>query len=205
MTIRKIWSYDDDLICCMEYLCFALRESPCRTLQELIDTLSVKLPHISKGSIRMKLQNIKQVSLNLGLEDGVNIPPLDQYSRQCKTAFQQAVAEAARDARPLSIEAPQKTPNRSVIVSEDPDDFLDIFLATQDYLNELVLHARFGEGTISRITPSHITVTFAQKNVRFIYPDAFKNFLQFKNKRLQTRMDDFFHHLYDKDKPPHIL
>ena len=43
----------------------------------------------------MKLQNIKQVALDSGLEDSLDISPLSQYSVQCMQAFNAATDDLA--------------------------------------------------------------------------------------------------------------
>lgn len=190
MMIRKAWNYEDDLVCCREYLRFALGETAAKSIRSLIEDLAVKLPHISKGSLRMKLQNIKQISVELNLNDGVQLSPLDQYSVQSKRAFKQAIQEIVKENPPF-IPCIDPAPVRPIILSQDLDDFLDIFMS-REYLNEAVTHKRFGEGTITEINLDYLTATFADRCVKFVYPNAFKRFLRFKNQSLQNRMDEFF-------------
>ena len=84
------WTQEDDYVCCKEYLEFVFIEKIESNANTLIDRICKKLPHISRGSIRMKVQNIKQVALEGGLEDVIDITPLLNYSEQCKKAFDKA-------------------------------------------------------------------------------------------------------------------
>jgi hypothetical protein len=52
--------------------------------------LAEEMPHISYGSLRMKIQNIKAIALDVGLEDRFTFSPLSNYSVQCKRAFNDA-------------------------------------------------------------------------------------------------------------------
>lgn len=81
------WSPEDDYICCRAYLEFVFVDGTSHSLSEMVEMLHLKLPRIDKGSLRMKLQNIKQVALDEGLEDSLDISPLSRYSRQCHKAF----------------------------------------------------------------------------------------------------------------------
>lgn len=87
------WSKNDDYVCCREYLEFVFIERIESNVNTLIDRICEKLPHISRGSIRMKVQNIKQVALDSGLEDMIEISPLLNYSEQCRLAFDKAVSD----------------------------------------------------------------------------------------------------------------
>lgn len=93
MSSKHRWSYEDDYICCQEYLKFVFDYIGDDSLIELVEIISRKLPHIEQGSIRMKIQNIKKIALEEGLEDRLTFSPLSNYSVQCKRAFYDAVDE----------------------------------------------------------------------------------------------------------------
>ncbi len=84
------WSLEDDYVCCKAYLEYVFLNEIDYGVKELIERIYLKLPHISRGSIRMKLQNIKAVALECGLEDSLEISPLTNYSARCMRAFQMA-------------------------------------------------------------------------------------------------------------------
>ena len=175
----------------MEYLRFALRESSCRSLAELLEMLSKKLPHIPTGSIRMKIQNIKAISLEFGLDDGVEVSPLDQYSAQSKFAFKCAIKEILREDPPeeipISVDPVPPSNVRIIHEPEELDSYIDLF-CDDFYLGESVIHKFFGEGVVTEVEKECITVSFPQKKAKFRYPEAFDRFLQFKDQFLQRRI-----------------
>lgn len=47
-----------------------------------------------------------------------------------------------------------------------------------DLLNKKVKHAIFGVGTVTEFSDKYITIQFAEKTSKFVYPDAFEKFLK---------------------------
>ena len=47
-----------------------------------------------------------------------------------------------------------------------------------DLLNTKVKHAVFGVGTVTEADDKNVTIQFATKKSKFVYPDAFKKFIQ---------------------------
>lgn len=91
MARLHAWTYEEDFICCMEYLEFVFNYTGEDKTKNLVEKLKRQLPHISAGSLRMKAQNIKYIAMESGLEDRLSISPLSQCSEQCKKAFADAV------------------------------------------------------------------------------------------------------------------
>ena len=91
------WSYEDDLACARAYFAFVMDTNRYKRIGEVIHNLSLRLPDISPGSIKMKLQNLKAVSIDRGFDDGLSIKPLDQYSLQTMRAHAQAWREIGKD------------------------------------------------------------------------------------------------------------
>jgi hypothetical protein len=60
------------------------------------------------------------------------------------------------------------------------DDIRRMTMNTQ-LLGESVRHSAFGQGTITEVSGEFLTIRFAKKERRFIYPDAFLNFLTLKD------------------------
>ena len=81
------WTYAEDFYCCLHYLWSVFEYVGDDSLTTLVNMLAEDIPHIDRGSLRMKLQNIKAIALDLGLEDRLTFTPLNNYSRQCKRAF----------------------------------------------------------------------------------------------------------------------
>ena len=90
------WSLEDDYVCCKAYLEYIFLNEIDYGAKELVERIYLKLPHISRESIRMKLQNIKALALDCGLEDSFEISPLANYSVQCKRAFQMATDDLGK-------------------------------------------------------------------------------------------------------------
>ena len=90
MSEKYQWTFDDDFLCCIYYIAFVFDNTEDED-SALLDHLVEALPHIKRGSIKMKLQNIKQVALDSGLEDRLSFSPLEKYTKQCKKAFDAAV------------------------------------------------------------------------------------------------------------------
>ena len=91
--MKHTWTMEDDLTACQKYLEFVFERT--EDVATLLDELEKLLPHISRGSLRMKMQNIKQVALEEGLEDHLEIAPPQNYSVQCHKAFLEATYRMA--------------------------------------------------------------------------------------------------------------
>jgi hypothetical protein len=52
-----------------------------------------------------------------------------------------------------------------------------------------ICHVKFGEGIIKEAEGKYITVLFQQGEKKFLYPDAFTNFLIMLDKKAQAKMD----------------
>ena len=83
--MKHTWTMEDDLTACQKYLEFVFERT--EDVATLLDELEKRLPHISRGSLRMKIQNIKQVALEEGPEDHLEIAPLKNHSLQCREAI----------------------------------------------------------------------------------------------------------------------
>lgn len=91
--LKHHWTFEEDYTCCFHYLLYIFDKNKARNVNDLIYALSLKLPKLSRGSIRMKLQNIKQICMEHNFEDGMEISPLEKYSLQCKEAFNKAIKD----------------------------------------------------------------------------------------------------------------
>ncbi len=56
-------------------------------------------------------------------------------------------------------------------------------------VGQTVKHKAFGQGTITNCSGNIVTVSFSQGDKRFIYPDAFIDFLTLQNKSVQNKID----------------
>lgn len=87
------WTFEEDYISCREFLAtYAVNKSH-QEIESFLSFLSPKIPAVTKSSLRMKLQNIKNLAINNGIFDTASIKPLTGYSAQCEHAFYQAMTD----------------------------------------------------------------------------------------------------------------
>ena len=84
--MKHRWSYDEDKLCCLKCLLYAM-EGKGHDIRPLLDDLCDIFPHIKRSSLQMKISNIKQLFIEYGVEASLDMSPLTQYSRQCEQAF----------------------------------------------------------------------------------------------------------------------
>ena len=194
MARLHAWTYEEDFICCMEYLEFVFNYTGDDKTKNLVEKLKRQLPHISAGSLRMKAQNIKYIAMESGLEDRLSISPLSQCSEQCKKAF----ADAVEKFNPSVIKHDTPTTQTDVVVlSSHPDEDFDCFPIGAwemepgfTLVGERVAHVLFGTGVVADYDPDGglIKINFDQIERKFKYPDAFEKFLKFENSEYQLHI-----------------
>ena len=87
------WTVDEDKICCRRFLeCYVVNQSNMDTVT-FLKKLAKEVPAVSEGSLRMKIQNVKYLSVRAGLKDTSPLRWLSQYSMQCERAFYQVLEE----------------------------------------------------------------------------------------------------------------
>ena len=59
-------------------------------------------------------------------------------------------------------------------------------------VGKAVGHKVFGQGIITDCSGNIVIVSFPQGDKRFIYPDAFANFLTLKNKSAQNKINEIY-------------
>lgn len=93
MAERHNWTMEEELYCCRRYVeQYVLNKSntDCATF---LNQLDKELVNISKGSIRMKIQNTKQILAEKNIEDFLDISPLKKYSKRNKKAVEAVLLE----------------------------------------------------------------------------------------------------------------
>lgn len=55
--------------------------------------LSKELSEIKESSLKMKITNIKQILMDMGIEDSLTVKPLKSYSQQNKRAMEKVLNE----------------------------------------------------------------------------------------------------------------
>ena len=87
MTVRHSWTYEEDRICCEEFFRVCVIEKNPMSLSDFVRSLSAKLPALKPGSIRLKIQNTKQLALEHGIENSLKASPSSNYSKQNEAVF----------------------------------------------------------------------------------------------------------------------
>ena len=54
-----------------------------------------------------------------------------------------------------------------------------------EYHRQVIKHKTFGRGVITALTDSTVTVAFPEQEKKFVFPDAFKDFLVLQDKKMQ--------------------
>ena len=87
------WTMEEDMICCRRFLeNYVVNKTNIDTVQ-FLKMLAKEVPAVSEGSLRMKIQNVKYLSVRAGLKDTLPLKWLSQYSMQCERAFYQVLRE----------------------------------------------------------------------------------------------------------------
>lgn len=87
------WTMEEDEICCKRFLEYYVVKKSAMDIVQFLQMLSKEVPEVSEGSLRMKIQNVKYLSMRVKLEDTASIKPLSQYSMQCERAFEKTALE----------------------------------------------------------------------------------------------------------------
>ena len=85
-TVHR-WTMEEDLTCCERFLQVYVVEKRDMDTVSFLQSLAKEVPEVSEGSLRMKIQNIKYLSKQNGLDDSSSITSLGPGSMQCERAF----------------------------------------------------------------------------------------------------------------------
>lgn len=91
---KHAWTLDEDLFCCKACVRYFVIEKNHIPINDLVQELATKLPNIPSSSIRMKVQNIKQLMEESGIDNTLDIKPLANYSKKNERAMKIALAES---------------------------------------------------------------------------------------------------------------
>ena len=93
MAEKHRWTMEEDVYCCRRYVeQYVIKKSSMEFLT-FLKQLDNELEDVQQGSIRMKIQNIKQVLMELEVEDTLVVSPLKQYSKQNRKAMEEVLKE----------------------------------------------------------------------------------------------------------------
>lgn len=93
MAQKHNWTFEENKYCCKRYIQQYVINKSSMKITEFSRLLEKEIGTISARSIKMKLQNIKQINIELGIEDSLNVTPLNQYSIQNKKAMLEVLNE----------------------------------------------------------------------------------------------------------------
>ncbi|HHU05930.1 MAG TPA: hypothetical protein GXZ65_05555 [Clostridiales bacterium] len=60
-------------------------------------------------------------------------------------------------------------------------------------LGKAIMHKTFGKGTITAVSDNTVTVSFPEGEKKFLYPDAFMQFLKLRDKKVQEQVNQLLH------------
>lgn len=93
MAERHNWTFEENKYCCKRYIEQYVINKSSMKATEFSRILEREIGTIPARSIKMKLQNIKQILLELGIEDSLIVTPLVQYSSPNKEAMEMVLSE----------------------------------------------------------------------------------------------------------------
>ncbi|MBQ8833715.1 MAG: hypothetical protein IJ001_02160 [Oscillospiraceae bacterium] len=87
MSAKHSWTFEEDGLCCDAFFKVYVIQKSNMPLSDFVRLLSLKLPAIKAGSLRLKVQNIKQLALEYGIENSLKAAASTNYSKQNQSAF----------------------------------------------------------------------------------------------------------------------
>lgn len=85
------WSLEEDKYCCEICVKYYVTEKANMPVEDLVRDLTTHFSDIPANSLRMKIQNIKQLFEEGGIDNTLRTKPLANYSRQNKKAMDEAL------------------------------------------------------------------------------------------------------------------
>lgn len=80
--MKHKWTYEEDILCCKLYYDIFVKEKRKIGIDAFVSELLTQLPNIKSNSIKMKVQNIKKILMDLDIEDSLVCTGLANYSKQ---------------------------------------------------------------------------------------------------------------------------
>lgn len=87
------WTSAEDKYCCQSYIEYYVMNKSSMDAATFVGMLQKTLPDIQRSSLKMKVQNIKQIVAELGIKDTLLCSPLRNYSMQNKNALMEVLRE----------------------------------------------------------------------------------------------------------------
>lgn len=97
MSGKHSWTFEEDHCCCKAFFDVYVVGREDMSLSDFVRWLSRKLPDVKPGSVRLKVQNIKCLAAEYGVENTLHAAARDNYSKQNKAAFETVLKEYSID------------------------------------------------------------------------------------------------------------
>ena len=93
MNAKHRWSFEEDRYCCEKYIEFYVIQKSDTSASDFVRILASALGDIKPTSLRMKVQNIKQIMIEKHIPNSLQISPSANYSKQNLSALEIVLAE----------------------------------------------------------------------------------------------------------------
>ncbi len=90
---KHCWTVEEDRLCCRRYLEYYVVSKYSMDVSQFITALLKELPNVKPNSLKMKVQNIKQILIEKGIKDTLTLSPLANYSQQNMRAMAAVLQE----------------------------------------------------------------------------------------------------------------
>lgn len=82
MEKKHSWSYEEDRYCCQMFFEHYVINKKNTNINSFVEMINKNFPNIKYNSLKMKIQNIKQILFELNIQNTLECTPLINYSKQ---------------------------------------------------------------------------------------------------------------------------
>ncbi len=119
------WTLEEEISCCKQYINISGLHKEGITFEDIVREVKTLFTNVEEDELVMKLKEIKHISAQYFLFDGLPIEPLEQHSRQCEIALKAALGEVILENELKNHPKPRKCFDENVdspMICQDPDD-----------------------------------------------------------------------------------
>lgn len=91
MNKNHFWTNEENKFCCQMYVEYYINNKRNININSFVEMINKKLPYIKYSSLKMNIQNIKQILLELNIKDTLECTPLKNYSKQNFKAMKEVI------------------------------------------------------------------------------------------------------------------
>lgn len=88
---KHSWTYEENKFCCQMYVEYYINNKRNININSFVEMINKNLPQIKYNSLKMDIQNIKQILLELNIKDTLECTPLKNYSKQNFKAMKEVI------------------------------------------------------------------------------------------------------------------